>query len=231
MRVWRMSLRRTNMSWLSLSCLMICIQNWCFQGVQDDIKTLQKNMDSINHIYRGLSLHIEPTFGKKLSDEVQELNTNWNKVLTLAEQQHARLKGSLDSSEEIFNKMERIINWLGPINDDLSNKDYAVDSLNDLLVKNKKFKVKCIIPFSGRIYYAPNFEEVDGAYWFRVVRASVGSRTVHARVLKFHIWIPHGKYLMHVFFLVRVISLSGVMPHWKNPNKNWCMPYLMNHAF
>ena len=22
-------------------------------------------------------------------------------------------------------------------------------------------------------YYAPNFEEVDGAYWFRVVRASV----------------------------------------------------------
>ena len=98
-------------------------------------------MDSINHLYRGLSLHIEPTFGKKLSDEVQELNTNWDKVLTLAEQQHARLKGSLDSSEEIYNKIGRIIYWLGPIKEDLSNKDYAVESLNDLLVKNKKFKV------------------------------------------------------------------------------------------
>ena len=102
-------------------------------------------MDSINHLYRGLSLHIEPTFGKKLSDEVQELNMNWDKVLTLAEQQHARLKGSLDSSEEIYNKIGRIINWLGPIKEDLSNKDYAVESLNDLLVKNKKFKVISIL--------------------------------------------------------------------------------------
>ena len=110
------------------------------------------------------------------------------------------------------------------------------------------------------------------------------SRTEHARVLKFHVWIPHGKIadtlfflvqvislsgvmplwnfekksewnLMHVisykpcmlgfwnfimdsswknswltFFLVRVISLSGIMPLWKNQNEIWCMPYLMNCA-
>ena len=67
------------------------------------------------------------------------------------------------------------------------------------------------------LHYAPNFEEVDGAYWFRVVSpfvcASVcSSRTVHARVLKFHIWIPHGKIANWYFFLVQVISLSGVMP-------------------
>ena len=37
-------------------------------------------------------------------------------------------------------------------------------------------------------------------------------RTVHARVLKFCIWIPHGKIADQYFFLVRVISLSGVMP-------------------
>ena len=72
-----------------------------------------------------------------------------------------------------------------------------------------------------QIFYAPNFEEVDGAYWFRVVRASVrSSRTVHARVLKFHIWIPHGKIFdTHFFVLVRVISLSGVMLLRKNPNE------------
>ena len=114
------------------------------------------------------------------------------------------------------------------------------------------------------------------------VRQSVcSSRTVHARVLKFHIWIPHGKIgdthlfscmsylpfwsyailkksewnLMHAisyepcmqgflnfiygflmekllwlthffFFLVRVISLSGVMPLWKNLNEVLSARYL-----
>ena len=65
-----------------------------------------------------------------------------------------------------------------------------------------------------QLFYALNFEEVDGAYWFRVVCASVhSSKTVHARVFKFHIWIPHGIVADTRFFLVQVTSLSGVMPH------------------
>ena len=40
--------------------------------------------------------------------------------------------------------------------------------------------------------------------------------TVHARVLKYHIWIPHGKIAYpYYFFLIRVISLSGVIPFEK----------------
>lgn len=108
---------------------------------QNDIKTLQKNMDNINHLYRSLSINIDPTFGAHLTKEVEELNSHWNKVLTLAEQQHARLKGSLDSSEEIYNEIKAIIKWLEPLKEDISNKDYSVDSLNDLQVKNKKFRV------------------------------------------------------------------------------------------
>ena len=113
----------------------------------------------------------------------------------------------------------------------------------------------------GRTIYAPNFEEVDGAYWFRVVRACVRQErcmlgfwnfiygflmekylthvfflvpsylpfwsyaplnkirmksdachflwTVHARVLKFHIWIPHGKISDPYFF-----SCLSYLPFW-----------------
>ena len=44
--------------------------------------------------------------------------------------------------------------------------------------------------------------------------------TVHARVLKFHIWNSHGKIVdLYFFFLVQVTSLSGVMPLWKNQNE------------
>ena len=69
--------------------------------------------------------------------------------------------------------------------------------------------------------YAPNFEEVDGAYWFRVVcvcmcpfvtlfDASHILWTVHARVLKFHIWIPHGKIADLYFFF----SCPSYPPFW-----------------
>ena len=55
--------------------------------------------------------------------------------------------------------------------------------------------------------YAPNFEEVAGAYWFRVVHPSIrSSKTVHARVMKFHIWIPHGKIVDARFFFLSELS-------------------------
>ena len=54
--------------------------------------------------------------------------------------------------------------------------------------------------------------------------------TVHARILKFYIWIPLGEIADRHFFLDRVISLSGVMPLWKNQYENWYMPYLVNCA-
>ena len=65
--------------------------------------------------------------------------------------------------------------------------------------------------------YAPNNEEVDRAYCFRVVRVYVhpsarSSRTVHARFLRFHILTSHGKIADIHFLLARVISVSGVMP-------------------
>ena len=62
--------------------------------------------------------------------------------------------------------------------------------------------------------YTLNCEEVDGVYWFRVVRPCVRacvrtSRTVHARVLKFHIWIPHGLIADTHFF-----SCPSYLPLW-----------------
>ena len=62
--------------------------------------------------------------------------------------------------------------------------------------------------------YALNFEEVAGAYWFRVVRPSVRAsvcpsvrqKTVHATVSKFHIWIPHGKIVDTRFFFLSELS-------------------------
>ena len=55
--------------------------------------------------------------------------------------------------------------------------------------------------------YAPNFEKVCGAYCFRAVYVSIRLsdachilRTVHGRVLTFHVWIFHGKIADQYFF-------------------------------
>ena len=87
-------------------------------------------------------------------------------------------------------------------------------------------------------FYAPNFEEVDRAYWLWVVRSCVHPclrsselspylelcpfekirmkydachilRTVHSRDLKFHMWIPHGK-IADAYFL----SSLSYLPFW-----------------
>ena len=53
--------------------------------------------------------------------------------------------------------------------------------------------------------------------------------TVDDRVLKFHIYgFLMEKYLTHIFFLVQVITLSGIMPLWKNQNDIWCLPWTVH---
>ena len=68
-------------------------------------------------------------------------------------------------------------------------------------------------------YYAPNFEKVDGAqlllaYTFvlpsiTLFYASCNFGTVHAKVWKFYIWIPHGKIADPYFF-----SCLSYGPFW-----------------
>ena len=85
-------------------------------------------------------------------------------------------------------------------------------------------------------FYAPNFEEVDGAYWFWVVRASVcpsvhSSRVVHARVLKFHIWILHGKIADPYFFSCTSYLLLWSYAPLKNQNEILSARYLEKYYY
>ena len=85
--------------------------------------------------------------------------------------------------------------------------------------------------------YAPSFKEVEGAYWFGVVLACVHPSmslfvtlfeachilwTVHARVLKFHIWVPHGKIAdTHLFFLSKLSHFLELCPFEKVRMKSY----------
>ncbi|XP_069136952.1 dystrophin-like isoform X1 [Argopecten irradians] len=109
-------------------------------GVLEDIKTLQQNINSIRELHKQLLDNIDPQFGDKMSTDVKTLNDKWNQTVSLAEKQNSRLKVALSSSQDIHERIKVITDWLEPMKDDLSNKDYAVNNANDLLVKTKKFK-------------------------------------------------------------------------------------------
>ena len=61
------------------------------QGVQDDIKTLQLNVDNLNELSTQLLSGAEPVFSSKLQAEVKGLNEKWQTVVNLSHEQNARL--------------------------------------------------------------------------------------------------------------------------------------------
>ncbi|KAK7483287.1 hypothetical protein BaRGS_00025454, partial [Batillaria attramentaria] len=110
------------------------------KGVQDDIKTLQLNVKSINSIAKSFMDDADPQFKEKLKAEVAALNARWDQIVTFTQEQHERLTSRLSSSQGIYDRIEGITTWLSSLKQDLANKDYSVESPNDLQVKNKKFK-------------------------------------------------------------------------------------------
>ena len=78
---------------------------------------------------------------EQLKAEVASLNSRWEQVVSLAREQDERLNGRLSSSQNLYDKLESLMEWLTALKQDLTNKDYSVDSPSDLQVKCKKFKV------------------------------------------------------------------------------------------
>ena len=78
---------------------------------------------------------------ESIANEVKSLNQKWERVVVLAEEQNKRLTELLDKSRQVYDQIDGLTKWLEAIKDDLANKDYSVENTNDLLVKNKKFKV------------------------------------------------------------------------------------------
>ena len=109
--------------------------------MKDDISTLQQNVNNIQDLCRQLTEEGDPEFTRNMTQEVTTLQEKWNKVVDLAGQQNCRLRDALESSQRMYDRIRLMTDWLEPIKDDLSNKNYAVESLNDLQVKSKKFKV------------------------------------------------------------------------------------------
>lgn len=65
----------------------------------------------------------------------------------MAGEQNLRLKGALEVSQKMYERIKDMTEWFELIKEDFFNKDYVVDSFNDFQVKSKKFKVSGVFFF------------------------------------------------------------------------------------
>ncbi|XP_076466610.1 dystrophin-like isoform X3 [Babylonia areolata] len=109
-------------------------------GVQDDIKTLQLNVKSINSIAKTFMDDSDLEFKTQLKEEVTALNQRWEQVVSLSRQQDERLREGLTHSRQVGERLDMLTQWLTALRQDLANKDYSVHSTPDLQAKGQKFK-------------------------------------------------------------------------------------------
>ncbi len=112
-----------------------------FQGVLEDIQTLQPNVSNINDIYKSLSVCSEEEFEDKFTKDVDDLNERWKAVNKLANDQNTTLKHHLGETQVYLDKMAELEMWMDRQIKDHLAREYTVHSLEELQALHENFKV------------------------------------------------------------------------------------------
>jgi hypothetical protein len=71
------------------------------QALQDDVETLQPNVNNIESTSQKLLNNADPNFAAELQSQVEILIGKWKKVVEAAKDQNARLKDALEKSKTV----------------------------------------------------------------------------------------------------------------------------------
>lgn len=108
-------------------------------ALQDDIKTLKPNLDSINASGKELMKNAETNFGTKLRKQLSELNCNWEKIVKLASDKNQTLQEALNRSQNIITRIKEFSDWINSNEKELL-QDSIIKSTTELQQKVKKLQ-------------------------------------------------------------------------------------------
>ncbi|XP_067142933.1 dystrophin isoform X3 [Centruroides vittatus] len=108
-------------------------------ALQEDIKTLQPNLDSINSSGKELLKNAETEFGTKLRKQLSELNCNWEKIVKLAHEKNQTLQDALNRSQNILIRIKEFSDWVINAEKEL-HQDSVVKTSIELQQKVKKLQ-------------------------------------------------------------------------------------------
>ena len=115
-----------------------------FQGVLDDIKTLEDNVNSISDITTDLLRASDKDFAEKLRGEVDSLTRRWADISQLARDQKQRLIEAQKRTQALWDSVKEQEIWMEKVKREHLAREYTVHSdqeLNDLVARFKVLEV------------------------------------------------------------------------------------------
>ncbi|KAL3212840.1 hypothetical protein MRX96_007875 [Rhipicephalus microplus] len=91
-------------------------------ALDDDVGTIQNNVDNINLVAEGLIQDSEEEFGDTLQRQVDDLNRQWDKVIEMARKKNATLKRAVQTGRCASEELQARIRKLQACKDKLDSK-------------------------------------------------------------------------------------------------------------
>ena len=88
-------------------------------ALQDDIETLQPNVDNINDAGETLMGRCEVAFRGQLEAEMAKVNSGWKETVSTAKKQNSKLAKALETSMEVTSMVKEINTFLDQLEGEL----------------------------------------------------------------------------------------------------------------
>ncbi|GAB6025091.1 hypothetical protein CHUAL_010524 [Chamberlinius hualienensis] len=109
-------------------------------ALQDDIKTLQPNVNNINETAKQLLEQSEESFAYKLNLELNDLNDKWQRILQEVKSQYQTLQSQLSKIRDVVKRVDQFVEWLNSLDQETPDT-FTVESPSELNLEVKKYKL------------------------------------------------------------------------------------------
>ncbi|XP_074662175.1 dystrophin-like [Tubulanus polymorphus] len=140
-------------------------------GVQEDIVQLQKNVDNIKELMSELVSSGNKQFIEQLDEDVSQLYSQWEEVVSLAKKQNHKLRMALEKTEMLQQEICALDKWLDSFLQIQLSKEYVVEDSHDLGINSKAMK-KLKVEVSAKDNEMKSIQKIYGSMLADTVMAT-----------------------------------------------------------
>ncbi|XP_069695333.1 dystrophin, isoforms A/C/F/G/H isoform X7 [Periplaneta americana] len=106
-------------------------------ALQDDVETLQPNVNNIETTSQKLLSNADPNFAEKLRSQVEILIAKWKRIVESAKEQNVRLNDALEKSKKVIEGVDEFTSWLCKLEGEVPSSASVTSSAELFQLKGK----------------------------------------------------------------------------------------------